>query len=1061
MRSIFCLLLFLNFSYNGLAQSYSTRDVNALLAIKVKCDKNDSLKWSGVDYANWKGVIWEENQGTYFVNKLTISDKLLEDTLNISSLRNIEFLDCSDNNLSALKIDSSLVVKTLFCDNNQLSDIDINSLDSLETLDCSDNNMSVFTFNASLKLKTLYCNNNELSDITLDSLPNLEYLNCSFNEISSLKVTSSLKLKTLYSDNNKLSRLDFHFMPDLRFLKCSSNQLRKLNTRGATKLSSLDCKSNELDTLEFSHSEYLLHIDCSENVIESLDLSSLTQLISLSCNDNKLDKLDVSSLINLEKLNCHGNLLTKIDISNLQNLSTFTCYNNRLTFSSLKSAYEIQEISAWSSFQYSNQDSVFNHSLVLTISDSVDYSQESYVGSSETSFKWIRGDSVPKPGDIIGDLNQDIFSFQRAGVYYCEMTNPSFPNLTLLSQKIKVIDFPDFTWPKLSDISYSDSLSSSQFIGGSTQGEFSFSTPDYVFTELGSHKVDVNFIPNDVGLDTLHNRISIKVNPQYSLIDLKELEKIKQNHDTVNWSGVDYGNWNGVKWRVSGNEYKVTELTLSNLKMSGNLTISNLSELVKLECDNNLLQKVALSRLPKLKYLNLEQNNIDSLSLLGLKELSLLDCSSNRLGSLDLTSLVSLKSLYCSDNLLDKLDVSHLLDLENLYCNENLLTELDLSLLLNLQIFNCSSNEFRNINLNGLNELINLDLSQNKLPFSSLRKAYNIKPSIAWGDEYEFENQDTIFMKKELILGVDAQVDFSAEVSILDILTSFIWFKDDKLASPFDVTNSSGVFSFHKSGTYRCKMTNQSFPNLTLTTKEVIVSKQKPLVIWPKPSPIFFNETLLSSRLSNGIGDGTFRFANPDLKLIKVGETTVSVNFLPKDTLTYNTISNSVEITVNKRPQVITWNQTFSTLKVGDTINIIASIDSGNKYQITAMPAERVRVIGDKVLVLTKGELEIKLIHPGSEFFEAASSSKKIKIIDKILSSPQRKVWTVYPNPIQDVLHFKGLKIGERIRIYDVFGHLVFDKLAVSLEDALNLDFLDQGIYIIEHANQNTRIQKK
>jgi len=64
----------------------------------------------------------------------------------------------------------------------------------------------------------------------------------------------------------------------------------------------------------------------------------------------------------------------------------------------------------------------------------------------------------------------------------------------------------------------------------------------------------------------------------------------------------------------------------------------------------------------------------------------------------------------------------------------------------------------------------------------------------------------------------------------------------------------------------------------------------------------------------------------------------------------------------------------------------------------------------------------------------------------------------VYPNPVKTILHINTLGIEDvNVKIYDVLGHLVFQKLGIS-NQSINLASLKKGLYVL--ALQTAKQQK-
>ena len=165
--------------------------------------------------------------------------------LNAKELADVKEIDCKKQGIKDLTgIEYFGSLKTLYCNNNELT-----------TLDVSKN----------AELVELYCGSNKLTSLNINGLKNLELLKCSNNALSSLDVSEKKKLSGLYCDNNALTSLDVH-----------NNKV----------LTHMHCQNNKLETLDVSQNTALTELNCSNNALTSLDLSNNTDLRDLQCEDN-------------------------------------------------------------------------------------------------------------------------------------------------------------------------------------------------------------------------------------------------------------------------------------------------------------------------------------------------------------------------------------------------------------------------------------------------------------------------------------------------------------------------------------------------------------------------------------------------------------------------------------------------------------------------------------------------------------------------------------------------------------------------------------------------------
>ncbi len=74
-----------------------------------------------------------------------------------------------------------------------------------------------------------------------------------------------------------------------------------------------------------------------------------------------------------------------------------------------------------------------------------------------------------------------------------------------------------------------------------------------------------------------------------------------------------------------------------------------------------------------------------------------------------------------------------------------------------------------------------------------------------------------------------------------------------------------------------------------------IINKINPNIIWPVATPLIVDWLISKSRLLNGIGVGTFKWTNANLKMTWPNNG-YEVTFTPTDTINYNIIKKNIII---------------------------------------------------------------------------------------------------------------------------------------------------------------------
>ena len=277
--------------------------------------KVKSLK--GLDlFKNLNGLYCENNQLT---------------NLDLSKNTKLEILRCYNNDIKELDLSKNTKLKELSCPHNQLTNLDLSKNTELQILECHDNSLTSLDASKNTTLTRLGCANNQLTSLDVSGDTALEDLKCNDNQLTSLDVSGDTALTELECDNNQLTSLDLSGDTALELLKCNYNQLTSLDLSGDTALKDLECYDNQLTSLDVSGDTALEDLKCNDNQLTSLDVSDNPALTDLYCENNQLTSLDVSKNTALTRLGCANNQLTSLDVSGDTALTELECDNNQLT----------------------------------------------------------------------------------------------------------------------------------------------------------------------------------------------------------------------------------------------------------------------------------------------------------------------------------------------------------------------------------------------------------------------------------------------------------------------------------------------------------------------------------------------------------------------------------------------------------------------------------------------------------------------------------------------------------------------------------------------------------
>ena len=259
--------------------------------------------------------------------------KMMSSLEGVQYFVNLEYLDCSYNQLTSLDVSKNTALTYLACVFNvhQLTSLNVSGCTALTSLDCSDNQLTSLDLSNNTELTSLDCSYNQLTSLNVSDCTELTELSCSSNQLTSLNVSDCTALTELDCQINQLTSLDVSQNTALTYLGCSSNQLTSLDVSGCMALTRLNCSYNQLTSLDLSNNTELATLSCSDNPLTSLDLSNNTKLLGLYCYSNQLTSLDLSNNTKLLGLGCYSNQLTSLDLSNNTELYYLDCHANKLT----------------------------------------------------------------------------------------------------------------------------------------------------------------------------------------------------------------------------------------------------------------------------------------------------------------------------------------------------------------------------------------------------------------------------------------------------------------------------------------------------------------------------------------------------------------------------------------------------------------------------------------------------------------------------------------------------------------------------------------------------------
>ncbi len=330
------LFLCLSFVLNLNAQIINVADTNFKTKLLSSSQSNDVAKDLNGNYfaIDINGDNEIQLSEAINVKALNISFALIYSVSGIENFTNLEFLNCSNNEIFTLDLINLTGLKELNCSSNYINTIDLENLTLLENLNCEMNQFTSLDVNGLSHLNSLVCGYNDLPNLTVTGLVNLLNLDCSGNYLTDLNIQGLSNLRTLSCRINQLSTINFSGLENLEILNCEYNQITTLDAGGLNNLQYLRCSLNQITSLNLTGLSKLLELYCNNNHLSTLNANGLSQLIYLDCTYNQLNAITLIGSNNLQRLECRNNSFTTLNLSNTSHLEFLGCQQN-LQLSSL------------------------------------------------------------------------------------------------------------------------------------------------------------------------------------------------------------------------------------------------------------------------------------------------------------------------------------------------------------------------------------------------------------------------------------------------------------------------------------------------------------------------------------------------------------------------------------------------------------------------------------------------------------------------------------------------------------------------------------------------------
>ncbi len=491
----------------------------------------------------------------------------------------------------------------------------------------------------------------------MGSLDSLQYLHLGYNQLSGAiphEIGNLTSLQYLYLWFNQLSGTIPHEIGSLASIQ------------------DIDLWFNQLSGAippEIGNLTSLQYLDLSHNQLSGAippEMGNLTSLQYLYLNSNQLSDLpNLSAITNLEGLVISYNQFTFSDLE-----------NSELNFSAISTVHYSPQALLKITSQTDNGDGT------STLSFTTDGTGDAY--------QWFNGSSLIENATT----STLVVNNSNMGIYYCKVTNPAYPDLTLETKVVAMNttfshgvfeDEYNILVELYNNTSGNSWISKYNWLSNNDVDEW------YGVEVSGGHVTSINLysnnlagtIPPEIGnLDSLktinlsNNQLSGSIPPEIG--NLASLQYLYLNSNQLSGAiPTEIGNLNSLKY-----------LYLNSNQLSGAIPteIGNLNSLKYLYLNSNQLSgaiPTEIGNLNSLKYLYLNSNQLSGVippEMGNLTSLQYLYLYSNQLsGSIppEMGNLTSLQYLYLYSNQLSGAippEIGSLTSLQYLYLNSNQLS---------------------------------------------------------------------------------------------------------------------------------------------------------------------------------------------------------------------------------------------------------------------------------------------------------------------------------------------------------------------------------------------------
>lgn len=710
---------------------------------------------------------------------------------------------------------SKTLLTFIYCPTAGLTGLDVSNCENLEVLNCMGNGLSVLDLSKNSKLYFLDCGHNVLPELDVTHNPALYYIDCQDNQLKTLDITKNEGLIWLYAQTNfELGNIDFSNnkelreilvygaknmtsidvtnMPYLLRLAVDMTGLSTIDVSKNTELQILNVGYTKMTTLDISKNTklrelYFTQKETSSYKFKTIDLSNNPELIYLFGQGNELTDIDLSKNDKLFSIYLSDNNIRNLDVSNCKNLAELIIRGNCFTFNTLPLPHN-----GVSFYDYSMQKNI-KVDRERSVSEPLDLSKDIYSPDYETAVDVYLYDSNSLYGGgkrlVAGEdytYDKGVINFLKTqeDSVYCTFRSTAYPSLSLSTVRFMVLNPEDM----------GKSTLAADMTTGLSVGE-TFSMKVATFSK--DEKIEVDFGDGEL--------------KEFTMSDTPQ-----QVSGEVKGANIKVYTASGVQLK----DFDASGMKISSVNIFKSKALRNLN------LNNNELSEIDLSGNLNFNSIQLDNNKLSKLSIKGLTNAESLSCDNNQLESIVFeSSALAMSNISCSGNKLKDLSfLSRASSVEVLDCSHNEISDYMFVSLRNIRELNVSYNKFAELNLQYNTNLQKLNIEGNYFTYSTLPQTT--------AQEFVYGNQNPVAIAEKSFM-----VDLSKEATFKGKNTKFTWKTEsgNVIEEGVDYNVENGVTTFLKVQEEKvyAELTNEAYPNLTLTTT-LVETSEKPQEVLAK-----------------------------------------------------------------------------------------------------------------------------------------------------------------------------------------------------------------------------------